>query len=451
MFNLNFLISCGLLFLSLASCTKDATNTNLKPNQVGTSAPMVDALFAIDSLGKDVQFFTETYTVASQKERLKLRKNPSQMLPTGFVTKANSSLTLHVELVEGSRVPVVMIGTYERGKDRHKVQQTPLAVGDNTIHTEEGGIIWIVYVNKEPHSKAKVTFIKGHHPLPVFIKNKTSQQEWQKQLTAFNTNNEVLMIGQRVYMVYDKDLHPNVGTQDNNEILGAADFTFDVEDDFSGLDGSSPQHERLPIRHLMVQNAKGTSPGGMSATDFRTVYPTKVAKENVFVENGIAKSWGVWHEFGHMHEQLPYFFKGLSDVTTNLYSLAAERARGKKPDRLRNIWPKALRFLADTNPGKSFASQDYWTKLLMFHQLWLAYGDDFYKQLHKLTREDRGIYETDDSKLKNFAIKACKISGHNLTTFFKKWGLRDAAGMYSAIDALRLPVPTVDPSTLTDD
>ena len=47
-------------------------------------------------------------------------------------------------------------------------------------------------------------------------------------------------------------------------------------------------------------------------------------------------------------------------------------------------------------------------------------------------------------------LKACEISGHDLTQFFKDWGMVGVESVYSEINALHLPLPSVNPSTLEE-
>jgi hypothetical protein len=84
----------------------------------------------------------------------------------------------------------------------------------------------------------------------------------------------------------------------------------------------------------------------------------------------------------------------------------------------------------------------------MFHQLWMVYGDSFYQQLHRQTREEKPKLADDAAKMRYFMLKACTITGHNLTGYFKKWGLQADAAVYAEIAALNLPVPTTDPSSI---
>ena len=115
------------------------------------------------------------------------------------------------------------------------------------------------------------------------------------------------------------------------------------------------------------------------------------------------------------------------------------------------VWSKISSHLASTDANKNFnaRSVDVFVRLGMFHQLWLAYGDNFFQQLHRQAREEKLPLSNDAAKMRYFMLKACTISGKDLTGFFKKWGLQ-ADAVYADIAALNLPVPTTDPSTLTD-
>jgi hypothetical protein len=80
----------------------------------------------------------------------------------------------------------------------------------------------------------------------------------------------------------------------------------------------------------------------------------------------------------------------------------------------------------------------------------MAFGDDFYKQLHKQTRTERPNLSTTEQKMRYFMLKSCTISGKNLTVFFKRWGFSVNQSVYTEIAALNLPQPSVEPSSLTD-
>lgn len=62
----------------------------------------------------------------------------------------------------------------------------------------------------------------------------------------------------------------------------------------------------------------------------------------------------------------------------------------------------------------------------MFWQLHLAYGEDFYPNLHKLYRElpkDK-LPETDEDEIQAFIFNTSKVAKQNLLPFFDQWGLK---------------------------
>ena len=64
-------------------------------------------------------------------------------------------------------------------------------------------------------------------------------------------------------------------------------------------------------------------------------------------------------------------------------------------------------------------------KLVMFWQLHLAYGDQFYPKLHQMYRmlHDVEMPKSDDEKKQMFIYMTSKAAGQNLIPFFEKWGL----------------------------
>jgi hypothetical protein len=70
-------------------------------------------------------------------------------------------------------------------------------------------------------------------------------------------------------------------------------------------------------------------------------------------------------------------------------------------------------------------------------------------------RVENPTLANDDARMRYFMLKACSISGKNLSTFFQKWGLNLSTSaattqIYADMAALGLPAPSTDPSTLQD-
>lgn len=194
-----------------------------------------------------------------------------------------------------------------------------------------------------------------------------------------------------------------------------------------------------------------------AASYYRTWFAPGLMDEALTAQKIITSGWGAWHELGHMRQQQAWKWSTLGEVTVNIYTMAAERAiGGGGATRLKGApTTNAMHFLALTNPDKDFNANTQmadgnFTRLFMFHQLWLAFGDPFYIKLHQQTRLEKPVLSADADKMRYFMLKACTISGKDLTYFFREWGFRVDASVYAEIAALRLPQPTVEPSTLKD-
>ena len=434
---------CFLLVMVLAGCgggsggnstqnSKDFIPTNLQLNEVASAAYESDRL---------------------------LNTPTPDFRATGFYAPAHAQLKLNVEGVPAANSKLVLlVGTYSRynngGRDPTSYSLKP---GSNTLTVGNfGGLVYIqytVYANPADTHALTFTFGEGFVPTPHYVLGKTTKANWKTQLSTYTSTPDVVMESKRAFMVFSRE--NALAWQDNDQdlVLNTADLILDAEANISGLDGSSEKHRRNTNQFLMTQ----AEDGWMYATNFRTAFSANAAKFafTPLITGKLPNSgdaWGIWHELGHLHQQ-PWTWSGLGEVTVNIYSLAAKRTLGVTPAGLANDTAKksTLDYLAQANAGKNFNTDNIsvWVKLYMFHQLWLAYGDSFYQQLHKITRKEKPTLDTDAKKMGYFMLKACVISGKDLTVFFKKWGLQ-ADAVYADIAALNLSSPDTDPSTLTD-
>ena len=321
-----------------------------------------------------------------------------------------------------------------------------------------GGLVYIqytVYAKPNPASlhPLTMTFQQGFVRTPNYVLGQTNKADWKNQLSTFTSTPDVVMQSKRAFMVFSRANALQWQDNDQDLVLNTADQILDAEDAISGLDGSSETHRRNTNQFLLTQ----AEDGWMYATNFRTAYSANAAQFafTPLITGRLPNSgdaWGIWHELGHLHQQ-PWTWGALGEVTVNIYSLAAERSLNVTPARMvsNKIWPNVSTYLKRTDANKNFNadSVDVFLRLGMFQQLWLAYGDNFYQQLHRQAREEKPQLNNDAAKMRYFMLKACRISGHDLTAFFKKWGLQ-ADEVYEQIAALNLPNPSPDPSTRTD-
>jgi len=420
------------------------------------------------TIGTNVQEFTELPSAQVEQDRLKVRVPWTNYEATGIYVAPNATLNITVTQLQGTRLPVLMMGTKLRDSDPGNPVETQLTAGVNNISGGQyGGLVWIRYTTTStPNSRVRINFNSGHQRAAVFIKNQTTPAQWASQLSTY-TAPDVLMVGDRVIQVFSRSTAQTYQSQDNNYVISTADKIWEWEHEISGMDGSAPQHQ-LPVhnRMLMVQTLFPAHWYGVAVNHATAYFPG--ATSEVFTPTiGQIAGWGVWHEFGHQHQSPVWYWDELIEVAVNIYSLKVERELGIYPSRLKrdNIWPGVVSYLANTASDKNFNTGNYMSnsafiRLAMYHQLWLAYGDDFFIKLHKKARVDNPTNSNTYYRMRNFMVLACQVTGHNLTNFFRKWGFKTAnvsgtatslEPVYTEIANLNLPQPPVEPSNLTED
>ncbi|MFD1770351.1 M60 family metallopeptidase [Sphingobacterium suaedae] len=431
---------------SFISCQKQTGN--LVPVQQDSLAISYDT----------IQTFLEKPSGSKEAKRLGQSNPASDFTSTGLYLPPNTDLTLYVEQeAAGTGVPRLLIGSYSRYEARWDPRSVNLTTGLQTIAGDaQGGLLFVRYHANDASvasGKVRIEFRQGHTPVPHFILGKTTNGQWQRMLDTWTGAPDVLLENGTNIIVSSRAKALTYRSEDQQELLTRVEEVSKAEYAISGIDQSTPQHARNVHKIIMTETDKQDT--YMAATWYRTWYHTDVMNAVLTVDGFGSNGWGPWHELGHMHQQGAWTWDGLGEVTVNIYSLAAERKMGVPTSRLTRdgVWYDVMPYLAKPYAEKDFngASTGLFVRLAMFQQLWLAFGDSFYQNLHKQTREEQVSFSTTAQKMRYFMLKACTISGKNLGAFFQKWGLKVDASVYAEIDALGLPEPADDLSTKTDD
>lgn len=88
----------------------------------------------------------------------------------------------------------------------------------------------------------------------------------------------------------------------------------------------------------------------------------------------------------------------------------------------------------------------------MFDQIRCVYGWKIFKSLHQYFRRQPYVEiegETDAEMANKFIYAMCVVTQNNLIPFFKKWGLGVDAETARKIKGLDLPLPAVDPASIS--
>lgn len=452
------LISICLLSIILLACKK-STDKTVVPTNNPVSTPVVPTLPVAKEVLKTADSIievSETLSGAREAERLAQNFRASDFSTTGFYLPAFTPMEIEVTQQSGNRLPSLLVGTYSRYQSKWDPTVHSLQAGVNTITDASGGILYIRYHNDNPSGKVKITFKSGMKPIPYFQLGKTVQADWIKMIDNINDVPDVQLVGNKTIITFSLANAKIYKNEDQEALLKKADRVIAIEDSISGLVGSDPKDQPNIHKYLLTES---DHPGYfMAATYYRTWYgsttgglPSIVKADNF--------SWGPWHELGHMHQQGAWTWGELTEVTVNIYSIAVEKAFGITPTRLtsQNEWNNAATYLASADAVRNYnaASTSVWVRLCMFQQLKLAFGENFYPELHRQARRETIMPTTTDAKMRWFMLKACSISGKNLTNFFQKWGLKLSSqtatdGVYADIALLGLPAPTQDLTLLKD-
>ncbi|MBO9617412.1 MAG: M60 family metallopeptidase [Niabella sp.] len=409
------------------------------------------------SLGSNIQDFNEGIDGSKESiDRLRQGFIWSDFEPTGYYLPPNTSLTLNVAQLAGAALPKLLIGTYSFDTLRWNPRSEQLTAGDNAITADQyGGLLWIRFTTTgTPAAKVRITFKSGAVRAPVFVKDQTT--DWAAQLNQYTQSPAAILANNTTYLVFERSRALSTSNADANFILQTIDKGVEKGENYiAGMDNSTP--ENAPPTHKILMTVSNAKNIWGVASSYRTWFAPGLLNEALTAKNITDNGWGAWHELGHLHQQQAWKWSTLGEVTVNIYTLAAERAvNGAGALRLKGTpTTNAMNFLAIADTSKDFNSDAQmtdgnFTRLFMFHQLWLAFGDSFYITLHKQTRAEKPNLSTDADKMRYFMLKACTISGKNLTTFFKKWGFKPGASVYTEIANLGLPQPAVEPSTLKD-
>ncbi|MFG2909117.1 M60 family metallopeptidase [Kitasatospora sp. NPDC048286] len=427
--------------LLTAGCSADA------PPRPGPS-PSASTPSASSPSVRDVTL-AATPSAGAEQKRLATDFHPDDAQPTGLYLPPHMSVSVSVDRPSGAPVPELLVGTYgldgtDEGEEE-KPRAHPLPGPTNTVSDDAGGMLHIRYVKDSPGEVPAVTlhFGEAARPVPYHVLGRSPVADWRSQLAEAKDVPVAQLVGEHVVLTVHLDSARRNAGQDPDALLQAYERILAVEDAISGLDGHDPRDRRSPLRYFVSEAKAGINP---NASVDRVAYPSDSIDEALNAEQ-LMKSWGMWHELGHIHQQSSWLWESVTEVTVNIYSLAVQRDLGRPTRLAEDGTPAAVRkHLASSAATKDFNAEgaDPFVQLAMFEQLRLAFGDRFYPELHKLAR--RAEKAGDPQQF--FILNASRVSGRNLIGFFTAWGLTVAPQTRVEVTALALPAPDKDPSTL---
>ncbi|WP_157418445.1 putative mucin/carbohydrate-binding domain-containing protein [Bacillus cereus] len=370
--------------------------------------------------------------VEGMRELHQRRMSFSPYEPTGIYVKSGEEVVIQVE---GTQQIKAYIGTYSYEKEEPK--QFNLNPGENKISSSNGGLLYFYNYHNTAEVVAKLK--KGGTPNPLFILGKHTTKDWKRMLAENPDPYAIEMKGENSLLtMHPETVAEHLKQEDPAALLKKHDGIINIEHKISGLskDGAGVANQGKHSIHFVED---WYTDDYMYATYYRTAYSKGNLESVLNLEELTNDGWGPWHEVGHQHQQDTWLWDGLGEVTVNIYSLAVQTTFGHKT-RLEQEGRYEAAFAYLGKPDAQEKMNEF-EKLVMFWQLHLAYGDQFYPNLHQMYRllHDTELPKSDEEKKQMFIYMTSKVAGQNLIPFFDKWGLIANDATREKIEKLNLP------------
>ncbi|SCC67068.1 Wall-associated protein [Bacillus thuringiensis] len=371
-------------------------------------------------------------SVDEENRRLRVSWKLSANEPTGIYAEPNEEITIDIK---GTQSIQAFIGT--RSYDEKDPEEFDLKPGKNVISSPRGGILYFYNMNNEGEVTASVT--NGGSHFPLFILGKHTKKDFDEMLKKYKDPYAVELKGERSLITASYNaVQDHMNDTDPTKLMKLHDKIIRLENAVAGLSEDGVGVAKSPNHYVQfVEKRNPDEDDFMFATNYHTGYIPSAMNRVLDIEVLEKDGWGPWHEVGHLHQQAPWKWSKVSEVTVNIYSLAIQKALGNQlemDEHYKNSFeylekPKAERIIDDINP------------LTMFWQLNVVYGEYFYPRLHQAYRllPQSEMPASDEEKKQMFVYMTSKVAGQNLIPFFEEWGLTPNNEIREKIEKLKLP------------
>jgi hypothetical protein len=405
---------------------------------------------------------TEARTEATRTHRMIL----ADYQPAGIYVRRGERISINVTGLNQNYDLSSMIGFKPMWGRRNNNQENGLRNGVNVITAGQNGALSFIFVKKQGYDlkpsyvRVKVT---GGKSFPLYKFNYTHPLNWENNVRRMKDAPFVQLFSDKVLITIPYQDYVKSPITDLAGSFRNIHNVIDWEDELAGFDNSSVPNMRTNNRVNFMVDIYATAEDRKKYYMYATNYLLGMKRDN-FTEltHRLDNGWGIWHELGHTHQQRSWRWGSIGEISGNIFSLYVQEKFGR-PSRLGDTqggrtaspFEKAKIYLADPNKNYMVISRtdydEFFTKLVMFHQLRAVYGWDVFKKLHQHFRKTPYRYdpnETEQDKVNKFVSALCRITGNNLLPFFYKWGLRVDRPTYHQINELKLRSPRVAPAKI---
>ncbi len=377
---------------------------------------------------------------------------------TGIYARPNEPITIAVSTSNRTTGISfeVLIGVWQQtsGPGSWSYAPTAIAVSPNAttvVSTPNGGPVYVRSTSVKFGALVQFQVVSGGIQMPRFLLGRDNHAQWIAAVNAPDAAPYVEVVSHRAMITFPTDKVKAALATDPTVNIAKMAVLFDSliasHDTVAGLDGRGfGVPERHPLHYTSHNDPSYYFFAFYSRTAFQQDYANVLFTRTFLTEE---PGWGVWHETGHMY-QGAWEWAALIEVSVNIYSLEFAKKIGV-PNRLTlydsavpgvKIWDRALQLRSQVG---ALEELDVSQQLVMFWQLRLAYGPNFYGKLHEFYRDPstRPAMPDDAARRQQFIIVASRIAQQDLRVFFDGWGLKPTADTIAALNALSLPAANV--------
>lgn len=413
---------------------------------------------------------TKEYTLVSQTEaKTETARTHRRVLcdyqPSGLWVRRGERFSVNVTDLDPDYKLSTMIGFKPMWAKTNSTQENELREGPNTVTAGNDGILSFIFVKRTGFDTEPTTVdvkVTGGKAIPFYVVGQTEDEDWEKDIANMEDTYVQLVSDQALVTIPSRD-YVKYPIEDVEAMFETIHKMIDLDDQLAGFDDSSPENMRTRNRINYLVDVYTPRPESDKYYAYASEYFVGMKRDNfTALTRDLGFEWGYWHETGHTYQQRSWTFGAIVEVQVNMFSLYVQEKFGL-PSKLNNkegqntvsSFEMARRYIA--NPNKNYMVinpaeyGEFFTKLVMFHQLKSVYGWEAFTRLQKEFRKQPLIYDpkvTDADKANKFVYMMCYVTRNDLVPFFRKWGLNIDAATTQKIASMRLPLPKTDPSTI---
>lgn len=349
--------------------------------------------------------------------------------PTGIYVKEGEDVPLFVENTHGEVVKVVVMDwkKSEAGDVKPTITAHVLKDGLNVIKNWKDGLMYIHYLVDDCIGKQPVKIhIPGGRVNGYFDIVQHDNQFWKSLLNKADF--EFLDVkGELSHLVFPTADYRSYCPDNVERLVEVYDSIVLLEHQLSGL----YKHDRMYNNRMLYRVTYEEGDFLMYATNYHTACIHTATPSVLNAEKVRKEVWGVAHEMGHVHQTQGITWRGMTEVSNNVFSLFVQTTFGStsrliEENRYQEAYdqiviPKAPHALT-IKDGKSVDNP--FAKVVPLWQLQLYFAKvldkpEFYMDMYEELREEPAL----QNPQLNFVEVCCRNSqGIDLIDFFRFYG-----------------------------